>query len=204
MSAQAEQRLRSGVLRDVAAALDARAELHANGVAAPVLSAIGDADQAATAASRRSAWAEGLGQAVTVLACGAAALASAVLAGPQVLAGSVDAATAAVVVLLQLALVEPYAAMTTAVRQYPALRLVLDRISEAGVLDAAGGPNALAQPTPMPCAPVPWTPGDWSPWRNVRMRGPGSNLRRCPLPGPAGRWSSPGSPRPRNPAAGWP
>lgn len=143
MSAQAEQRLRSGVLRDVAAALDARAELHANGVAAPVLSAIGDADKAATAASRRSAWAEGLGQAVTVLACGAAALASAMLAGPQVLAGSVDAATAAVVVLLQLALVEPYAAMTTAVRQYPALRLVLDRVSEAGVLDAAGvrGPD---------------------------------------------------------------
>jgi ATP-binding cassette subfamily C protein CydCD len=142
MSAQAEQRLRSGVLRDVAAALDARAELHANGVAAPVLSAIGDADKAATAASQRSAWAEGLGQALTVLACGAAALASAALAGPQVLGGSVDAATAAVVVLLQLALVEPYAAMTTAVRQYPALRLVLGRVSEAGVLDAAGAPGA--------------------------------------------------------------
>ena len=35
MSAGTEQRLRSGVLRQVAAALDARAELHANGVAAP-------------------------------------------------------------------------------------------------------------------------------------------------------------------------
>ncbi len=137
MSAQAEQRLRSGVLRDAAAALDARAELHANGVSAPVLSAISEADKAATAASQRSAWAEGLGQAVTVLACGAAAFACAVLAAPQVLAGSVEAATAAVVVLLQLALVEPYAAMTTAVRQYPALRLVLARISDAGVLDAA-------------------------------------------------------------------
>ena len=143
MSAQAEQRLRSGVLRDVAAALDARAELHANGVAAPVLSAIGNADKAATAASQRSAWAEGLGQAVTVLACGAAALASAALAGPQVLAGSVAAATAAVVVLLQLALVEPYAAMTTAVRQYPALRLVLERIGEAGVLDADDRPKTV-------------------------------------------------------------
>lgn len=143
MSAQAEQRLRSGVLRDVAAALDARAELHANGVAAPVLSAIGDADKEATAASQRSAWAEGLGQALTVLACGTAALATAVLAGPQVMGGSVAPATAAVVVLLQLALVDPYAAITTAVRQYPALRLVLDRISEAGVLDAsdAAGPS---------------------------------------------------------------
>jgi ATP-binding cassette subfamily C protein CydCD len=102
-----------------------------------VLSAIADADTAATAASQRSAWAEGLGQALTVLACGAGALACAVLAAPQVLAGSVEAETAAVVVLLQLALVEPYGAMTTAVRQYPALRRVVARISEAGVLDAA-------------------------------------------------------------------
>ncbi|MBT2596489.1 thiol reductant ABC exporter subunit CydD [Arthrobacter sp. ISL-72] len=146
-SAQAEQRLRSGVLRQVAAALDARAELYANGVAAPVLSTIADADKKATAASQRSAWAEGLGQALTVLGCGAAALASAVLAAPQVLGGSVEPATAAVVVLLQLALVEPYAAMTTAVRQYPALRQVLDRISAAGVLDASDAPD-LAEDAP--------------------------------------------------------
>ncbi|MGZ4662316.1 MAG: ATP-binding cassette domain-containing protein, partial [Arthrobacter sp.] len=58
---------------------------------------------------------------------------------PQVLAGNVEPAIAAVVILLQLALVEPYAATTTAVRQYPALRLVLDRISESGVLDPDGG-----------------------------------------------------------------
>jgi ATP-binding cassette, subfamily C, bacterial CydCD len=138
MSAQTEQRLRSGVLRDVAAALDARAELHANGVSAPVLSAIRNADRSATAASQRSAWAEGLGQAVTVLACGAAALASAVLAAPLALDGSVEPATAAVVVLLQLALVEPYSATTTAVRQYPALRSVLQRISQSGVLGRRG------------------------------------------------------------------
>ena len=79
MSAGTEQRLRSGVLQ-VAAALDARAELHANGVAAPVLAAITRSDRSATAASQRSAWAEGLGQGLTVLACGTAALASAVLA----------------------------------------------------------------------------------------------------------------------------
>lgn len=141
MAAGTEQRLRSGVLRDVAAALDARAELHANGVAAPVLEAIGRADRAATAASQRSAWAEGLGQGLTMLACGAAALASAVLAAPAVASGAAVPATVAVVVLLQLALVEPYAAITTAVRQYPALRTVLRRISDAGVLDRshAGG-----------------------------------------------------------------
>jgi ATP-binding cassette, subfamily C, bacterial CydCD len=109
-----------------------------------VLAAIRDADRSATAAAQRSAWAEGLGQALTVLACGAAALACAVLAAPLVLNGSLEPATAAVVVLLQLALVEPYAATTTAVRQYPALGSVLARISESGVLDrrdAAADPD---------------------------------------------------------------
>ena len=139
MSAGTEQKLRSGVLRQVAAALDARAELHANSVSAPVLAAITREDRSATAASQRSAWAEGLGQGLTVLACGTAALASAVLAAPLALSGAVEASTVAVVVLLQLALVEPYAAITTAVRQYPALRAVLARIGEAGVLDDADG-----------------------------------------------------------------
>lgn len=138
-SASAEQRLRSGVLRRVAAALDARAELHANGVGGPVLAAIRRDDRAATDAVRRSAVAEGLGHALTVLACGSAALGCALLAAPQALAGSAQPAVVAVVVLLQLALIEPYAAMTTAVRQYPALRTVLRRIGESGVLDGARG-----------------------------------------------------------------
>jgi ATP-binding cassette subfamily C protein CydCD len=151
MSAKAEQRLRSGVLRRVAAALDARAELHANGAKQPVLDGIRALDRDATGAARRSAWAEGLGQALTVAACGAAALCSAVLAAPQVLAGSLPATTVGVVVLLQLALAEPLGAMTTAVRQFPALRAVLRRIGESGVLqpeepgvdrkDGADGPD---------------------------------------------------------------
>ncbi|MDP9694574.1 UNVERIFIED_ORG: ATP-binding cassette subfamily C protein CydCD [Arthrobacter globiformis] len=134
MSAQAEQRLRSGVLRRVAAALDARAELHANGAKRPVLDGIRAMDRDATGAARRSAWAEGLGQALTVAACGAGALYSAVLAAPQVLAGSLPATTVGVVVLLQLALAEPFGAMSTAVRQFPALRAVLRRIGESSVL----------------------------------------------------------------------
>ena len=170
MSAGTEQRLRSGVLRQVAAALDARAELHANGVAAPVLAAITRADRSATAASQRSAWAEGLGQGLTVLACGTAALASAVLAAPLALSGAVEASTVAVVVLLQLALVEPYAAITTAVRQYPALRAVLQRIGEAGVLD--GDRRAHRR-------------------RRVRRAGPRGRQARRPrrdrAPGPCGR-----------------
>ncbi|WP_426986490.1 thiol reductant ABC exporter subunit CydD [Pseudarthrobacter sp. Y6] len=146
-SATAEQSLRAGVLRRTSAALDARSELHANGIAAAVLDALRSEDRLATRASQRSAWAEGLGQAITVAACGSAALAAAVLAAPQVLAGTMEPATAAVVVLLQLALVEPYAAMTTAVRQYPALRSVMRRVAESGVLDGdpteTGGGDGL-------------------------------------------------------------
>lgn len=145
-SASAEQRLRSGVLRRVAAALDARAELHANGVGGPVLAAIRRDDRAATDAVRRSAVAEGLGHALTVLACGSAALGCALLAAPQALAGAAQPAVVAVVVLLQLALIEPYAAMTTAVRQYPALRTVLRRIGESGVLDADRGTSGHGGP----------------------------------------------------------
>jgi ATP-binding cassette subfamily C protein CydCD len=134
-SATAEQSLRAGVLRRTSAALDARAELHANGVAGTVLDALRAEDREATKASQRSAWAEGLGQAVTVAACGTAALGAALLMAPEVLAGGLVPATAAVIVLLQLALVEPYAAMTTAVRQFPALRAVMRRVAESGVLD---------------------------------------------------------------------
>nr|WP_066285696.1 thiol reductant ABC exporter subunit CydD [Arthrobacter sp. B6] len=141
-SATAEQGLRDGVLRRTAAALDARAELHANGVASRVLSDLAVDDRAATRASQRSAWAEGLGQAVTTAACGVAALASAVMAAPQVLDGSLAPATAAVIVLLQLALVEPYAAVTTAVRQFPAFRTVMRRIGRSGALD--GAPSAAS------------------------------------------------------------
>lgn len=144
-SATAEQSLRAGVLRRTSAALDARAELHANGIASGVLDALRSEDRLATKASQRSAWAEGLGQAMTVAACGSAALASAVLTTPGVLAGTLAPATAAVIVLLQLALVEPYAAMTTAVRQYPALRSVMSRVAESGVLDGGTAETGAAE-----------------------------------------------------------
>ena len=195
MSASTEQKLRSGVLRHVAAALDARAELHANGVSAPVLGAIGRADRAATAASQRSAWAEGLGQALTVLACAGAALASAVLAAPLALSGAVEPATVAVVVLVQLALVDPYAAITTAVRQYPALRAVHEA-DQRGRRPGAGGA--------------------WCTGQRRRNRRPGARRLRGPAAGPGSNWwtslsrgqaaatSLPDSrPRPA-PGAGWP
>lgn len=154
-SAAREQVLRSGVLRRAAAALDARAELHANGVAARVLEDLRAEDRRATRASQRSAWADGLGHAIATAGCGAAALAAAWLAAPDVLAARLAPATAAVVVLLLLALVEPYAAMTTAVRQFPALRTVVRRVGGSGALDGGahlpsqgGGSATGLQPVP--------------------------------------------------------
>lgn len=142
MSARAEQRHRVQVLRGVSAALDARDELLANGVAGPVLSAIQEDDRAATASSQRSAWADGLGHAVTALACSVSAIGCTVLAMPAVAEGAA-AATVAVVVLLQLAQIEPCTAATSAVRQFPALREVLGRVVASGALEPAaqeGGP----------------------------------------------------------------
>ncbi|MGO4471042.1 thiol reductant ABC exporter subunit CydD [Arthrobacter sp. M-10] len=134
-AARAEQELRSLVLRDVAAALDARAELSANGVAGAVLSSLTRKDNAATVAAQRSAWADGIGQGLTVLACTLGALGAGILAAPSVQAGTVAPAVLAVVVLVQLALAEPYAAAVSAVRQGPALAAVLRRIAQSGAFD---------------------------------------------------------------------
>ncbi|MGW9412845.1 thiol reductant ABC exporter subunit CydD [Arthrobacter cupressi] len=135
-AARAEQELRSLVLHDVAAALDARAELAANGVARTVLASLAARDRTATAAARRAAWAEGLGQGISVLACTLGALAAGMAGAGQVQSGSTGAALLAVIVLMQLALAEPFGAVVPAVRQGPALAAVLRRIAATGALDA--------------------------------------------------------------------
>ncbi|AFR28586.1 MULTISPECIES: thiol reductant ABC exporter subunit CydD [Micrococcaceae] len=140
-AAKAEQHMRSVVLRGVAAALDARAELSANGVSEPVLGALRDKDRTATLSAQRSAWAEGLGQAVIVLGCSMAALWAGVLSAPAVLNGTVAPELAAVIVLMQLALVEPFGGIVSAVRQAPALADVLGRVAASGALDAPASLN---------------------------------------------------------------
>ncbi|MEE2569656.1 thiol reductant ABC exporter subunit CydD [Pseudarthrobacter sp. J64] len=136
-SARAERRLRSTVLRRISSALDARNDLLANALAPAILEDLRAADSAATAAARRSAWAEGIGQATTVLACTLAALAAGVLAAPALQSGTVPAVVAAVV-LMQLALVEPYASVVSAVRQAPALSLILQRLARTDALNGQG------------------------------------------------------------------
>lgn len=134
-AARAEQKLHAEVLGGVAAALDARADLTANRVAAPLLTVLREKDRAATTAAQRSAWAEGLGQAVTVLGCSLAALWTGILAAGTVSGAAAPPELVAVIVLMQLALVEPYAGVVTAVRQAPALASVLQRAGAAGALE---------------------------------------------------------------------
>lgn len=137
-AAKAEQRMRSVVLRGVAAALDARADLVANGVGEPVLQTLRTKDRAATLSAQRSAWAEGLGQGVIVLGCTLGALWAGMLSAPSVMDGTVAPELAAVIVLMQLALVEAFGGAVSAVRQAPALAAVLARIAESGAFDPPG------------------------------------------------------------------
>ncbi|MGO4145831.1 thiol reductant ABC exporter subunit CydD [Paenarthrobacter sp. YAF11_1] len=156
-AAKAEQHLRSVVLHGVAAALDARAELTANSVAEPVLKDLRTKDRDATLSAQRSAWAEGLGQAVIVLACSLAALWAGVLSAPSVANGVVPPELVAVIVLMQLALVDAFSGIVSAVRQAPALAAVLGRVAETGALEApAADPSEVTRteldggPRPLP------------------------------------------------------
>ncbi|GAB2751430.1 thiol reductant ABC exporter subunit CydD [Sinomonas soli] len=127
---------RAGLLARMGQALAAGADLRANARDGAVLRSIRSADAALTRLERRGAAAEGLARAVVVAATGTAA---ALTLGAAQAAGT-PAATAAAVLLLQLALAEPLAAASTAVQQLPALRAALVRVAaeERAVQDAVG------------------------------------------------------------------
>ncbi|ASN19824.1 thiol reductant ABC exporter subunit CydD [Arthrobacter sp. YN] len=154
-AAKGEQHMRSVVLHGVASALDARAELTANAVAGPILKDLRTKDRAATVSAQRSAWAEGLGQAVIVLACSLAALWAGVLSAPSVVSGTVPPELVAVIVLMQLALVDAFSGIVSAVRQAPALAAVLGRVAASGALDVSGADLSEATRTELDGGPRP-------------------------------------------------
>ncbi|WP_081744598.1 thiol reductant ABC exporter subunit CydD [Arthrobacter sp. H14] len=102
--------------------LAAAEDLTANAVANTVRADVGKLDAALTSRLQRSAWAQGLANALTALACSLSALA---MLGA---AGNVPAGVAAVVVLMQLALIEPFTAVNTAAQQLAAWRAVGERV----------------------------------------------------------------------------
>ncbi|GGC99488.1 glutathione/cysteine ABC transporter permease/ATPase [Tersicoccus solisilvae] len=126
----AEQRIRGDVLRRTAALILAAPDLRANAVAERFLAGLGAADGRATAAARRATGAQGAGGAVIILALLLSAVTmTAISAGPM-LAGALDPEAVAVVVLTQLALVDPFLDTVTAVQQLPALRSAVDRFAD--------------------------------------------------------------------------
>ncbi|WP_346768921.1 thiol reductant ABC exporter subunit CydD [Crystallibacter degradans] len=114
--------LKGESLNAFARLLGAAADLRANAAEASLLKRTQDLDSRTTAALQHSAWAQGLGQCLTVLACSLTALVMVTQS-----AGAVPGA-AAVVILMQLALVEPYAAVNTAVQQWGAWRGLGERV----------------------------------------------------------------------------
>ncbi|GAA2196736.1 thiol reductant ABC exporter subunit CydC [Sinomonas flava] len=116
---------RARFLARIGQALAAAGDLQGNARSATVLAGLRAEDAGLTRLERRGAAAEGLAQAIVIAALGVAAALTLATAQGAGAAGT----TAAAVLLLQLALVEPLAAASTAVQQLPALRSALAGIA---------------------------------------------------------------------------
>nr|WP_269440176.1 thiol reductant ABC exporter subunit CydD [Arthrobacter sp. zg-Y769] len=117
--------------------LSAASDLEANSSSAPVLARQERLEAAAAKAVRRSAWAQGLANALTALACS--------LAGLYMIGAAQDApaTVAAVVVLVQLALIEPFVAVNGSIQQLTAWRTLGDKVlPDLGTEDVAGEDTA--------------------------------------------------------------
>ncbi|MCC3264555.1 thiol reductant ABC exporter subunit CydD [Arthrobacter gengyunqii] len=115
-------RLQSRSMAAMARLLSAAPDLEANSSSAPVFARQQELDARASAAVRRSAWAQGLANAVTALACSLGALYI------LTLAGNIPATVAAVVVLMQLALIEAFVAVNGSIQQFFAWRTLGDKV----------------------------------------------------------------------------
>ncbi|MFT4469982.1 thiol reductant ABC exporter subunit CydD [Arthrobacter sulfonylureivorans] len=132
--------LKGTSLNAVTRLLAAAPDLAANTAALPLLQRARRLDRQSTAAVRRSAWAQGLGHGLTALACSLAAV---------VMIGAADGTApgvAAVVVLMQLALVEPFMAVNTAVQQWGAWRAAGARVAPDLGSTALPADQAVAAP----------------------------------------------------------
>ncbi|WP_336645955.1 thiol reductant ABC exporter subunit CydC [Microbacterium sp. USHLN186] len=114
---------RSDIVRGSSALASASDDLRGNGVADRALHALTAAGDRLAAAERRAAWSAGLGAAVVTVATTALAVLVPLLSAGR------PAESASVIALLALALLEPLAALVSAVHRLPALRTLLDRLA---------------------------------------------------------------------------
>ncbi|SJM70528.1 thiol reductant ABC exporter subunit CydC [Gulosibacter sp. 10] len=134
-----------------ASALSAAPELHVHGVSDSVVARLDALESEAGRSSRRSAWAEGLGQALAVLASVGAACAIIATAAPLGGAAHGDGKLLAVFALATLALAEPLLDAVTAVQRSGSLASALSRVAEVRArLRADPATAASAAPAPAP------------------------------------------------------
>ncbi|MGB3328941.1 MAG: ATP-binding cassette domain-containing protein, partial [Thermomicrobiales bacterium] len=173
---------RSRTMRMLAALFAAAPDLHANGVDGRVLGELDRLERQERAASRRTAWALGLGNALVILACTATAMAMLWLAHGALGDGAITPQIAAVLVLTPLALVDPFIETCDAVQQWPALQVVLGRFRERDVDRGA----SLAADGDRPRVPSA-EPGDHEDCPD-RAMAPGETVRHLAVEDLAARW----------------
>jgi ATP-binding cassette subfamily C protein CydCD len=122
-SARDAQRARGVLLERIGQVLAAAPDLAANGLGERALASLRVDDRRLTVLERRGVAAEGLGRAIVIAATGLAAVGTLASGAAQGVPASVTAA----VLLLQLALGEPFSAASAAVQRIPALRSALSR-----------------------------------------------------------------------------
>ena len=154
-------RLQSASMGAMARLLTAAPDLQANCAAGPVLARQRSLEADAAAAVRRSAWAGGLANALTALACAGSALWASLHA-----AGTAPS-VAAVIILMQLALIEPFVAVNGSIQQVGAWRALGDK-----VLPDLGSPDVEDADQPDP-QQDPQTGNRPEPIRTLELRGVG-------------------------------
>lgn len=127
-SARAGAEVTSRVLRMFVALAEAADDLRANGVGDRLLADLDSTQREGGRARRTGSSALGLGTAVVVVAGTTTSALMLVVAAAGVADQSLSAALAAVLVLMPLALIDPLAGATDAVRQWPALAAALARV----------------------------------------------------------------------------
>ena len=120
--------VRSSVIRRFAAMVAASDELRANDRAKDMLARLDDLEQSADTATRSTAWARGLGEAVVVLACSLSSVLMLATTVEARAAGTISAPVVAALVLLPLGLIDPLLGAVDAVQQWPALAQSLRKV----------------------------------------------------------------------------
>ncbi len=146
---RAEHLIRSEVVRRFAALLGAAGDLRANRVDGAARRELQRLDLRAGLLAKRGSLALGLGNALVVFSCSAAAVLVLPLTAGAVAAGTLAPEWVAVLVLTPLGLIDPFSEVVAAVQQWPAFRSVLASISTVTTAKLEQEATVLPPPEPI-------------------------------------------------------